>query len=75
MLLLDVLHLEYDKKENRALRPVPAFAGVDIEFFVVKVQLFCQLVRKAPFPHEPADVLDRGHAVQPRAMEPAFRRD
>ena len=62
-------------KKKTGLTPVPAFAGVDVEFLVVKVHLFCQLVGKAPFPHEPADVLDRGHAVQPCAMEPAFRRD
>ena len=63
------------QKENRGLTPVPAFAGVDVKFLVVKVHLFCQLVGKTPLPHEPADVLNRSHAVGAGAMEPAFRRD
>lgn len=63
------------QNEKTGLAPVPAFAGVDVELFVVKVQLFGQLVGETPLTHEPADVLDRGPAVRSRAMEPAFRRD
>ncbi len=62
-------------KENRGLTPVPAFPGVHIELFIVKVHLFGKVVAKATFPHEPADMLDRGHAVQPIAGKPAVRRD
>ena len=57
------------------LRPVPAFAGIHIEFFIVKVQLFGKVVGEPAFPHEPADVLNGGHAIQPVAGKPAVRGD
>ena len=72
---LGVEHLNLSKRKTGALAPVPALAGVDVVFLVLKVQELCQLVGHAPGPHEPADVLDRGHAVGARAMEPAFRVD
>ena len=49
------------------LTPVPAFPGVDVEFFVVKIHLFGKVIGKAPLPHEPADMFNRGHAVRARA--------
>ena len=49
------------------LTPVPAFPGIDVELFIVKIHLFGKVVAKAPLTHQPADMLNRGHAVRARA--------
>jgi len=68
-------HLNNKNEIKTGLAPVLDFPGVDIEQLVILVQLFCQLVRESAFPHEPADMLDRGHAVQSIDRQPAVRRN
>ena len=63
------------EKRKPGLTPVPAFPGVDIELFVVKVHLFGGVVAHTTFTHEPADVLNRGPAIHAGTHEPAFRVD
>ena len=67
------LGVEHLNLKGLELLPVPNLARPDVVIFMIAQYLFCQLVSQTTGAHEPADVLDRGHAVQPCHMKPAFR--